>query len=135
MRCVDSCAVSSPRSLRPAFAAAAIREAEHWWLGDAAEFRAIIEGATAPSYGGAWRDRNVFRDFTTAPPDHARFAGAMHIRTLAPRLEKRAPGSRPHRAHGAYLKTLASNGLWACARESARRYATKGSFFIATDAS
>ena len=73
LRCVDSCAVSSPRSLRPAFAAAAIREAEHWWLGDAAEFRAIIEGATAPSYGGAWRDRKVFSDFTTAPPDHARF--------------------------------------------------------------
>ena len=97
-------------SLRPAFAAAAIREAEHWWLGDAAEFRAIVEGATAPSYSGDWRTRAVFRDFTTAPRDHARFAGAMHIRTLAPRLECRRNLYRNAGAGPGRLDTIIPRG-------------------------
>ena len=57
-----SCGVPKPGpSLRPAFAAAAIKEAEHWWLGDLSEFRAVVSDAISPAYRGDWRTRNVFR--------------------------------------------------------------------------
>ena len=34
--------VPGPR-LRPGMAAAALREADHWWLGDVDDFRAVVD--------------------------------------------------------------------------------------------
>ena len=85
-------------SLRPAFAAAAIREAEHWWLGDLSEFRAIVSDAISPAYGGDWRvepRRDADRAAATCTEAPARARAAETPRGRA------AETSRPRTREGA----------------------------------
>ena len=42
--------------LRRGFAEAALKEADHWWLGNLTDFRAVVNAATAPEHWEALRD-------------------------------------------------------------------------------
>lgn len=131
--------------LRDRFSRAARITAAERWLGVIQDLDIVLKHSTAPDTATQRKfdwDRHIFFDPPTSRLDAStRFAGAIHIRALPPKLER--DGSDIHQKHyiqfmGQLNSTHAS--FWVCAAKNAlladdqhRREQWPRSIFIATD--
>jgi hypothetical protein len=106
-------------------ALAAAATAERQWLGDVAEFRAVVgaDDDDRDPVAVDW-DAPVFFDPPSPSADPAtRWEGALHVRAMPPKLEKEKD-DRAHETFAAWLRAMDdggdSAGVWSCAADHAR---------------